>query len=360
MKSKNPNEKEITIIEPEIVKSMVYIIRGQKVMLDFELAELYGYETKVFNQQVKNNIEKFDETFRFQLNKEEFDLILKSKKLTSSISGNNGDLVAVNLKCKNVTSSYNGERKNEILRSEKSTSSWGGRRKLPYAFTEQGVYMLMTILKGEVATKQSIALIKMFKDMKDYIIGSNNLLTTNEILKLSKQVDSNTEHIKEIETKLETVMDNFIDPTSYKHFLILNGERLEADVAFQTIYSLAKHSLIIIDDYISVKTLQLLKICAKNIRIIICSDNVSRNGVTDELLEDFRNDFQTEIRFLPTNNLIHDRYIAVDYDTDNEKIFHAGSSSKDAGNRITTIMEVVDNKEGYHKFIDDILGKQKE
>ena len=103
---------------------MIYIIRGQKVMLDFELAEIYGYETRTFNQQVKNNINKFDEDFRFQLSKNEWDEILMSKKLISS---------------------------------------WGGSRKLPYAFTEQGIYMLMTVLKGDLATKQSIALIDAFK-----------------------------------------------------------------------------------------------------------------------------------------------------------------------------------------------------
>ena len=122
-------EKELIIPElnNETIESMIYIIRGQKVMLDFELAEIYGYETRTFNQQVKNNINKFDEDFRFQLSKNEWDEILMSKKLISS---------------------------------------WGGSRKLPYAFTEQGIYMLMTVLKGDLATKQSIALIDAFKQMK--------------------------------------------------------------------------------------------------------------------------------------------------------------------------------------------------
>lgn len=102
-------------LNEEIVSSKIYIVRGQKVMLDFELAEIYGYETKNFNRQVKNNISKFDEDFMFQLCKEEY---------------------------------------KEILRCKNFTSSWGGTRHLPYAFTEQGVYMLMTVLKGELATKQ--------------------------------------------------------------------------------------------------------------------------------------------------------------------------------------------------------------
>ena len=119
-------EKEIIISElnNETIESMIYIIRGQKVMLDFELAKIYGYETKAFNQQVQRNIDKFPERYRFQLKKEEYEIILRSKK---------------------------------------STSSWGGTRKLPYAFAEQRIYMLMTVLKGNLATKQSIALIDAFK-----------------------------------------------------------------------------------------------------------------------------------------------------------------------------------------------------
>lgn len=105
-------------------------------MLDFELAEIYGYTTTRFNEQVKNNSEKFDDDFIFQLTKSEF----------------------------------------ENLISKKSTSSWGGRRKLHYAFTEQGIYMLMTVLTGELAVRQSKALIRMFKQMKDFIIENQDLI----------------------------------------------------------------------------------------------------------------------------------------------------------------------------------------
>ena len=169
--------KENEIIVPELneetIKSKIYEIRGQKVMLDFELAEIYGYSTKAFNQQVKNNIEKFDNDFRFQLTKEEMSQILKSKKLTSS---------------------------------------WGGIRKLPYAFTEQGIYMLMTVLKGDLATKQSIALIDTFKRMNDYI-NSNSLIGVNEVIKLTNIVNEHSLELSDIESKLSLVMENFIDPS---------------------------------------------------------------------------------------------------------------------------------------------------
>ena len=159
-------EKEITILElnNETIESMIYVIRGQKVMLDFELAKIYGYETKNFNRQVKNNIEKFDDDFRFQLNKKELDEIERSKKITSSsVMSKKSTPDSNSARCKNFTA--------QIWATNK-----GGRTSLPYAFTEQGIYMIMTVLKGDLAIRQSKALIRAFKQMKDYIVESNNLL----------------------------------------------------------------------------------------------------------------------------------------------------------------------------------------
>jgi hypothetical protein len=118
------------------IKDLIYTVRGVKVMLDSDLADIYGYTTKTLNQQVKNNIAKFDDDFRFQLTKEEYHLILRSKNLTIELG-------------QGKFSKY-----------------------LPYVFTEQGVYMLMTVLKGELATRQSKALVRAFKEMKDLIIYS--------------------------------------------------------------------------------------------------------------------------------------------------------------------------------------------
>ena len=113
---------ELVIIDENTIKDKLYYIRGREVMIDSDLAEIYGYTTMRFNEQVKNNIERFDEDFMFQLTEQEY--------------------------------------KNLI--SKKTISSWGGRRTLPYAFTEEGIYMLMTVLKGELAIKQSKTLIRIF------------------------------------------------------------------------------------------------------------------------------------------------------------------------------------------------------
>lgn len=241
--------KEIVVIDETTMKSKIYYIRNQKVMLDFELAEIYGYETKKFNQQVKNNIEKFDEDFRFQLTKDEWGF-LRSKFLTS-----------------------------------KSDEGSGGRRYIPYAFTEQGIYMLMTVLRGELAVKQSKALIRMFNQMKDFIIENQDFISSKELLQIAIQTNKNTNDIARIDRKMNTlatkedlkkVMDNFIDPQTYKHFLLMNGDKIEADVAYTKIYKSAKKSIYAIDNYIGLKTLELLRAARNNIQIIIFSDNIKK------------------------------------------------------------------------------------
>ena len=305
------NEIEVIELDSEKIESMIYYVRNQKVMLDFELAEIYGYETKRFNEQVKNNIEKFDKDFRFRLTKEEYE---------------------------------------NILRTKKSTSSWGGTRHLPYVFTEQGVYMLMTVLKGELAIKQSKALIRIFKSMKDYIIENKDLLNNNaNILKI---VNSNTKRIESI----ESVINNFsID--SKKHYLILNGEKIEADIAYQEIYKTAIKSIYIIDDYIDIKTLQLLKCINNDIEVTIFSDNKSRNNLNENFINDFINDTGINIKLKKNNDKFHDRYIIVDFNTENECIYHSGASSKDAGKRITTILKIEENNL-YKNIVLEILNNE--
>ena len=162
---------DIILLNQDSLSKKIYVIRGQKVMLDFELAERYGYETKRFNEQVKNNIEKFDEDFRFQLTKDEWEF-LRSKFSTS-----------------------------------KSETGSGGRRYLPFAFTEQGIYMLMTVLKGELAIKQSKALIRTFKQMKDYIVENQGLIGQREFLQLSMQITSNVVEMQDLRRDLIDVED---------------------------------------------------------------------------------------------------------------------------------------------------------
>jgi len=316
------NNNDIQILNKQTIESMIYTIRGQKVMLDFELAKIYGYSTKRFNEQVKNNIEKFPERYMFRLTKHELDYFARSKKSTSQIWATHE----------------------------------GGRAYLPYAFTEQGIYMLMTVLRGDLATKQSIALIDTFKSMKDYIIENSNILTnTNEYIE--SRFSSYDKRFEIVEDKIDKVMDNFIDPSKFKHFLILDGHKIESDVAYQEIYTLAKYSIYVIDDYISVKTLQLLKVCGDNINIIVISDNKAHNNLNNSFINDFKIDTKLNISFKKNNDLFHDRYVVIDYNRESEILYHCGHSSKDSGNSICTI-DRIEEKELYKKSINKALNNE--
>ena len=313
---------EIAIVTVEQMESLIYVIRGQKVMLDVDLAKIYGYETKNFNRQVKNNIEKFPGDFMFQLSKEEA------------------------LRCKNFTLNENGNMRGQHIKY------------LPYAFTEQGIYMLMTVLKGELATKQSLALVRLFKGMKDYI-SSNALISTEDFLKLSIQTNENTSTISRIESEMLKKSDlpmiiKAFSKEQATEYLFMNGEMCEANTTYQKIYSKAKKSIYIIDDYISLDTLLMLKHISSNINVVIFSDNKQNHLRLTEY-----NQFITEypsimIDFKKNNTMFHDRYIILDYGIKSEKVYHCGASSKDAGKKITTITESKD-KTIYKDMIDIIL-----
>ncbi len=333
---------EFPLIDETLLKSRIYTIRGVKVMLDADLAEIYGYSTKAFNQQVKNNIEKFDDDFRFQLSSKEVDECSRSKILTL-----NGGHRGTNIKY------------------------------APYAFTEQGIYMLMTVLKGERATSQSKALIRLFKQMKDYIVAENHqLLGTAGIAQIAAQTVQNTREIAtvsaevkelsgevrdirsdlgKINVDLRMVMENFVDPSSFRHFLILNGHKLEADVAYAQIYGMAKKSVLIIDNDVDVKTLNLLRNVRKGVSVLIFSDLLGGSRMTDDMLADYRAARpDVLIDKKPAMHKFHDRYILVDFKTKSEKLYHCGASSKDAGNKITTIVQL-DDVDAYRNMFEELL-----
>ena len=320
--------KEIVIVDDKTIKDKIYLVRGQKVMLDADLAEIYGYETKNFNRQVKNNIEKFEgEDFMFQLTENEFE----------------------NLRCKNFT------------------SSWGGSRYLPNAFTEQGIYMLMTVLRGELAIRQSRALIRTFKQMKDFIIENQDFIGSKELVQIAIQTNKNTNDIAKINDKISTlatkedlkkVMDNFIDPDTYKHFLLMNGDKIEADVAYTKIYKSAKKSIYVIDNYIGLKTLELLRAAKDNVEVVIFSDNVkNKDMLTKNILNDFRRDYHNiNLKIKIAGKRYHDRYIGIDYGTEDEAFYLCGASSKDAGNKISSITKIEESsKDMYHTMFGRML-----
>ena len=331
-------EREIKIVDDKTIKEKIYLIRGQRVMLDADLAEIYGYSTRAFNQQVRNNIEKFDDDFMFRLDKFELE-DLRSNFLTANVSPKS--------------------------------------RALPYVFTEQGIYMLMTVLKGELAITQSKALIRTFKQMKDFIIENQDFIGSKELVQIAIQTNQNTNDIKqnskeisELNSKMNTlatkedlkkVMDNFIDPETYKHFLLMNGDKIEADVAYTKIYKSAKKSIYVIDNYIGLKTLELLRAARDKTQIIVFSDNVkNKDMLTKNILDDFRNDYPNiDLKLKIAGKKYHDRYIAIDYGTENEAFYLCGASSKDAGNKVSSITKIEESsKDMYHDMFSKMLNNK--
>ncbi|WP_298221908.1 ORF6N domain-containing protein [Flavobacterium sp.] len=153
------------IIPNEVISDKIYFIRNQKVMLDRDLALLYGVETRAINQQVKRNINRFPENFMFQLDEKEY----------------------------------------EILTSQIVTSSWGGSRRLPYAFTEHGILQLANVLKSDRATQMSIKIIEVFVSLRDYLLTNLNLRLELEAIK--KKLVNHDKNIELVFSYLDELMD---------------------------------------------------------------------------------------------------------------------------------------------------------
>ena len=334
---------EIAIVDERTIRDKIYIIRGVKVMLDFELAEIYGYETKNFNRQVRNNAAKFEgDDFMFRLTRDEL------KELS---------------RCKNFT-------------TIQTKGVKGGSPYLPYAFTEQGVYMLMTVLRGDLAIQQSRALIRAFHAMKNYIVENQGLLTQHDYLRLSMQVSDTQQTVHAIQAQLvehedrlntvftqmsDTVRKSEISPFMLdlakkadeehpKEFLILNGQPAKADETYINIYSQAKHSIFIIDNYVSIKTLRLLHGVQNGVTVTVFSDNLG-NQLHAHDYADFQTEFPSiPVSFRQTCRTTHDRFIVLDYGTGDEKVFHCGASSKDAGIRLTTVISELTDKQLLNGF----------
>ena len=315
---------EIAAIEinEEFMKQKLYEFRGCKVLLDADLAEVYGYELKAFNQQVKRNIERFQNDMMFQLTDGEVEY-LRSQFVTANISS-------------------------------KSRSN-------PYVFTEQGVYMLMTVLKGELAIRQSIALVRTFKRMKDYILENQDIIGQREILQLSmetannrieinkinsdmisleKQISDVAEGLKDVITKSELadMMNSFVSDD--EKWLMFNAKFSSADEVYESIYKQAKSSIYVVDNYIGLRTLVHLKNSPTGVNIILFSDNVGNNKLHNIEFTNFCKEYPSiKISLQKTGGIFHDRFIVLDYGTADERVFLCGASSKDAGARITSIVE---------------------
>lgn len=271
------------LIIDEAIKNKIYTVRDMQVMLDRDLASLYGVETKVFNQAVKRNIERFPEKYRFQLTKEEYE----------------------NLRSQFVTLSLN------------SQGEWGKHTKyLPYVFTEQGVSMLSAVLKSKVAIEISIKIINSFVNMRKVI--SSNSLIYQKLDDLERKQILNDERFE----KLFDALDNKSLKT--KQGIFYDGQIFDAYTFVSDLIRSAKSKIILIDNYVDDSVLTLF---SKNQNIDV---NIYTKNISKQLNQDLKkyNSQYKKIEIKKFENS-HDRFLILD----DKELYHLGASLKDLGKK---------------------------
>ena len=270
---------EIVVEEKESIENMIYEIRGVQVMLDSDLAKLYECKngTKTINQAVKRHINKFPERYMFQLTEIEYK----------------------NLKSQFGTTNLN---------------NYGGVRKLPFAFTEQGVAMLATIIHTGAADGISMQIIDAFVAMRKYIsrdlVRNNDILVNHEnrLLKLEQSFDKLNER-----TKVNTIF--------------YEGQIYDAYSLLIDILSMANKEVIIIDNYAGKELLDILKVI--NVKIIIVSKNIDE-ALKNKYVKQYNN-----VKFI-NSDIFHDRFIIIDRNI----LYHSGASFKDLGKKCFAINKI--------------------
>ena len=395
-----------------IIKNNIYEVRGKQVMLDSDIAKLYGYETKNLNRVVTRNIEKFNDSCHFKLEEEEYkslrcqnvtlksgqgehkkympyvftkegiqvlgnilrkenvreitneivnnfseknDLIIRNNSLQTvvnkGISINDliydvrGKLVmldadlAIIYNCENGTKEINQAVRNNpdkfperycfrltdeesriflVKNFDQKIEKRGGKYKNPRMFTEQGIYMLATILKGEVATKITIAIMDAFVAMKKYI-ATNNF--SNRISNLETKT---IEH----DNKINLILDKLSSKEVNNH-IFYEGQIYDAYSLLINILNQSKREIIIIDNYASKELFDIIIDINKNITIIT-------KNIDEILIKKYKKQYNN-INIIKSD-MFHDRFIIID----NEILYHSGASFKDLGNKCFSINKIID------------------
>ncbi|MEA2077358.1 MAG: ORF6N domain-containing protein [Candidatus Marinimicrobia bacterium] len=282
------------------IQNKIYTIHGLQVMLDNDLAEIYQVETKVLNQAVKRNIERFPDKFRFQLTKREFEN-LKSQFVTSSDNFSNSQNMAL----------------------EKS-SEHGGRRKLPFVFTEQGVSMLSAVLRSETAIKVSIQIIDAFVKIRKFISQNAHLFQRINNIE-QKQIVSDIKQL-EIDNKIDAILDAIEErDIKPKQSIFYDGQIFDAYTFVTDLIRTARQSIILVDNYIDDTVLTLLTKRKQTVTASIYTPKISKQLALD--LQKHNAQY-SPIKIKGFNNA-HDRFMIIDEKT----IYHFGASLKDLGEK---------------------------
>lgn len=307
MKNENniaPINEDLNIekYEEEVIKNLIYCIRGKQVMLDSDVAKLFKYETKDLNRNVKNNINRFPEYYCFQLTEEEYQ----------------------SLRCKNFTLNKNGRGQH--------------RKYLPYVFTEYGITMLAGLLKSDVAVNMSIKIVNTFIEMRKLIMSNGQIfqrLTTLEYKQLENEKNFNK------------VFNMLQQEENIKQKIFFEGQIYDAYSLIIDIIRKANKKITIIDNYIDDTILKMLTKKNKNVEVVIVTSNKSNIQNID--IQKFNKEYPT-LKIAKTDKF-HDRFIIID----NIDLYHCGASIKDLGKKCFGINKIEDEK-----IIKQIINFKKE
>ena len=312
MAKKNDIAKaETASIQPvEQIESLIITVRGKQVILDRDLARLYGVETKRLNQQVQRNIERFPEDFMFQLTKEEAEV---SRSQFATLESDEA-----NLKSQFATSS-----EEEILKSQFATSSWGGIRKLPYAFTENGIAMLSSVLRSPMAIATNIHIMRAFNAMRHFIGSQAQVFQRME--NIEKNVLALNAHQIDTDKKIEEVfkrLDN--GDTKPEHSIFFDGQIFDSYIFINDRIREAKIRIILIDNYIDDSVLKMLDKREKGVTVKLYT-NLSFGSLKMDLKKH-------NAQYAPIDaeqfNRSHDRFLCID-----DTVYLVGASLKDLGKK---------------------------
>ena len=297
-------DKIITYNTQEI-ENLIFTIRGKEVMLDKDLAVMYQVETRVLNQAVKRNIDRFPIEFRFQLTNEDF------ANLSSQVATSNSRSQFVTLKQEENKQGLN-------LKSQTVTSSnHGGRRYLPYAFTEQGVAMLSAVLRSEVAIQVSIQIMNAFVEMRKVVASHSSLLQKMGDFEM-KQLE-NDQKFNQIFKAWEA------GNPKIKQGVFFNGQTFDAYTFVADIVRDAKTSICLIDNYIDDSVLLLFAKRKKSVAVTLYTKTITK--VLQQDIKKYNQQYPNIT--LKKFDKAHDRFLIID----NKIVYHMGASLKDLGKK---------------------------
>ncbi len=291
------------LLEVINIQPMIRIIRDQQVMLDSDLSKLYGVETRRLNEQVKRNIDRFPDDFMFQLSKDELD----------------------------------------DLKSQNATSSWGGVRKLPYAFTEQGIAMLSSVLKSKTAVEVNIRIMRTFVYMRRFIATNAQLFQRLEAIEYN-QLEMK-QHQDMADKRIDEVFKRLDANVLPKQGIFYDGQVFDAYRFVSDLIRKAKCSIVLIDNYLDDTVLTLLDKREQGVSATVYTQRISGQLQLDV----DRHNVQYPLIEIKRFNKAHDRFLFID-----DEVYHIGASIKDLGRKWFgfTLMRDITAKELINKIRD--------